>query len=52
MKRIKVQDLRVSDYMSTDLVTGAPDDTIGDLLGKPPQIDCLAGENLLAPVGN
>src|SRR6266568_4376969 len=34
MKRIKVQDLRVSDYMSTDLVTGAPDDTIGDLLGK------------------
>ncbi len=34
MKRIKVQDLRVSDYMSTDLVTAAPDDTIGDLLGK------------------
>ena len=34
MKRIKVQDLRVSDHMSTDLVTAAPDDTIGDLLGK------------------
>jgi len=34
MKRIKAQDLRVSDYMSTDLVTAAPDDTIGDLLGK------------------
>ncbi len=34
MKRNKVQDLRVSDYMSTDLVTAAPDDTIGDLLGK------------------
>src|SRR5205809_7335316 len=34
MKRNKVQDLRVSDYMSTYIVTGAPDDTIGDLLGK------------------
>src|SRR6266566_2789201 len=34
MKRIKAQDLRDSDYMSTDLVTAAPDDTIGDLLGK------------------
>ncbi len=34
MKRNKVQDLRVSDYMSTDLVTAAPDDTVGDLLGK------------------
>jgi len=34
MKRNKVQDLRVSDFMSTDLVTGAPDDTIGDILGK------------------
>src|SRR5439155_1104770 len=34
MKRNKVQDLRVSDFMSTDLVTVAPDDTIGDALGK------------------
>src|SRR6266705_2935018 len=34
MKRNKVQDLRVSDYMSTDLVTAKPDDAIGDLLGK------------------
>ncbi|HEX9341980.1 MAG TPA: CBS domain-containing protein [Thermoplasmata archaeon] len=34
MKRNKVQDLRVSDYMSTDLVTAMPDDTIGDVLGK------------------
>jgi CBS domain-containing protein len=34
MKRNKVQDLRVSDFMSTDLVTAAPDDTIGDILGK------------------
>src|SRR6266516_666599 len=34
MKRNKVQDLRVSDYMSTDLVTATPDDAIGDLLGK------------------
>ncbi len=34
MKRNKVQDLRVSDFMSTDLVTAAPDDTIGDVLGK------------------
>lgn len=34
MKRNKVQDLRVSDFVSTDLVTVAPDDTIGDALGK------------------
>jgi CBS domain-containing protein/ribosome-associated translation inhibitor RaiA len=34
MKRNKVQDLRVSDFMTTDLVTAAPDDTIGDALGK------------------
>lgn len=34
MKRNKVQDLRVSDFMSTDLVTAAPDHTIGDILGK------------------
>lgn len=34
MKRNKVQDLRVSDFMSTDLRTVAPDDTIGDALGK------------------
>ncbi len=34
MKRNKVQDLRVSDFMSTDLVTVGPDDTIGDVLGK------------------
>ncbi|MGI0150169.1 MAG: CBS domain-containing protein, partial [Thermoplasmata archaeon] len=34
MKRNKVQDLRVSDFMSRDLVTVAPDDTIGDALGK------------------
>ncbi len=34
MKRNKVQDLRVSDFMSTELVTAAPDDTIGDILGK------------------
>jgi CBS domain-containing protein/ribosome-associated translation inhibitor RaiA len=34
MKRNKVQDLRVSDFMSTDLVTAAPDETIGDILSK------------------
>lgn len=34
MKRKTVQDLRVSDFMSTDLVTVAPDDTIGNALGK------------------
>ena len=34
MKRNKVQDLRVADFMTTDLVTVAPDDTIGDALGK------------------
>ena len=34
MKRNKVQDLRVSDFMTTDLATVAPDDTIGDALGK------------------
>jgi CBS domain-containing protein/ribosome-associated translation inhibitor RaiA len=34
MKRNKVQDLRVSDFMTTELVTVAPDDTIGDALGK------------------
>src|SRR5467141_4821201 len=34
MKRNKVQDLRVSDFMTTDLVTVTPDDTIGDALGK------------------
>lgn len=34
LKRSKVQDLRVFDFMSTDLVTASPDDTIGDILGK------------------
>ena len=34
MRRNKVQDLRVSDYMSTDLVTASPDETIGDVLGR------------------
>jgi CBS domain-containing protein len=34
MARNRVQDLRVSDFMSTDLVTAAPDETIGDILGK------------------
>lgn len=34
MKRNKVQDLRVSDFMSTDLVTVNPEDTIGDALGR------------------
>src|SRR2546422_9979052 len=34
MKRNKVQDLRVADFMTTDLVTIAPDDTIGDAPGK------------------
>src|SRR2546426_3960138 len=34
MKRNKVQDLRVSDFMSTDLVTATPDETLEDFLGK------------------
>src|SRR5437870_12261304 len=34
MKRNKVQDLRVSDFMSTELVTAIPDETLGDVLGK------------------
>src|SRR3989449_11379826 len=34
MKRNKVQDLRVSDFTTTDLVTVTPDDAIGDALGK------------------
>lgn len=34
MKRNKVQDLRVSDFMTRNLVTMTPDDTIGDVLGK------------------
>src|SRR5436309_14331779 len=34
MKRNKVQDLRVSDFMSTNLVTASRDDTLGDVLGK------------------
>jgi len=34
MKRNKVQDLRVSAFMSTELVTIAPNDPIGDALGK------------------
>jgi CBS domain-containing protein/ribosome-associated translation inhibitor RaiA len=34
MARNRVQDLRVSAFMSTDLVTAAPDETIGDILGK------------------
>ena len=34
MKRNKVQDLRVSEFMSTDLVTAGPEDTIGEVLGK------------------
>ena len=34
MKRNRVQDLPVSAYMSTDLVTATPDDTLGDVLVK------------------
>ena len=34
MKRNRVQDLPVSAYMSTDLVTATLDDTLGDILGK------------------
>src|SRR2546427_5249006 len=34
MKRNKVQDLPVSDFMSTNLVTASPDETLGDVLGK------------------
>src|SRR3989441_374352 len=34
MKRNKVQDLHVSDFMSTELVTASPDETLGDVLGK------------------
>src|SRR5881409_1872192 len=34
MKRNKVQDLRVSDFISTELVTASPDETLGDVLGK------------------
>src|SRR5216117_4321073 len=34
MKRNKVQDLHVSDFMSTELVTVSPDETLGDVLGK------------------
>jgi len=34
MKRNRVQDLPVSAYMSTDLVTATPDETLGDVLGK------------------
>jgi len=34
MKRNKVQDLRVSDFMSTNLVTATRDETLGDVLGK------------------
>jgi len=34
MKRNRVQDLPVSAYMSTDLVTATLDDTLGDVLGK------------------
>ena len=34
MKRNKVQDLRVSDFMTTNLVTASRDDTLGEVLGK------------------
>ena len=34
MKRNKVQDLRVSDFMSAELVTASPDETLGDVLSK------------------
>jgi CBS domain-containing protein len=34
MRRAKVQDLKVSAFMSADVVTAAPDDTVGDVLGK------------------
>ncbi len=34
MKRDKVQDWTVSDFMSTDLVTATPDETIADARGK------------------
>ncbi len=34
MRRSKIQDLRVRDVMSTNPVTVAPEDTLGDALGK------------------
>jgi CBS domain-containing protein len=34
MRRDRVQDWTVSDFMSTDLVTTAPDETIGEVRGK------------------
>jgi len=34
MKRPKVQDLKVSAFMASDVVTASPDETIGDVLGK------------------
>jgi len=33
MKRLKVQDLQVSDFMTTDVATAGPDDLLGDVLG-------------------
>jgi len=34
MKRLKVQDLKVSAFMTKDLVTCSPQDNLGDVLGK------------------
>jgi len=34
MKPPKVRDLRVSDFMTTEVVTASPDDDLGDVLGK------------------
>jgi len=34
MKRVKVQDLKVSAFMTASVVTAGPDDTVGDVLGK------------------
>lgn len=34
MKRVKVQDLKVLAFMTADVVTAAPDDTLGDVLAK------------------
>ena len=55
MKRLKVQDLTVSGFMARDVVTAAPDDTLGDVLGKMKtrdihEIPVLKGKQILGTV--
>src|SRR2546422_564367 len=49
MKRNKIQDLRVFDFMSTDLVTASPDETLGDALGETRAVEGVIVWDFMTP---